>query len=110
MEAGLSSVADAQRLLQFPGPVNCCRLLVEVAEQNPQDAWRTARAILQTTQGFQPPVPRLLHGTDATMWPLFQVALEQHLSTRMGLEDGLQLPAGAVAQAMNNCCNRPRPC
>ncbi len=97
VEAGLSSVADAQRLLQFPAPVNCCRLLVEIAEQNLAEALRTAHAILQTMLAFPPQVPRLLHGMDATMWPLFQVALEQHLSARIGLEDGLQLPAGDLA-------------
>ena len=97
VEAGLSSVADAQRLLQIATPATCCRLLVEVAEQNLEEALRTAHTILHATQAFQPPVPRLLHGTDATMWPLFQVALEQRLSTRIGLEDGLQLPSGALA-------------
>lgn len=97
VEAGLSSVADAQRLRQLPAPANCCRVLVEIAEQNPEEALRTAHAILRTIQAFQPQVPRLLHGTDATMWPLFRVALEQHLSARIGLEDGLRLPSGALA-------------
>lgn len=97
VEAGLSSVADAHRLRQFRAPTTCCRILVEIAEQNLEQALRTAHAILQALQAFQPHVPRLLHGTDATMWPLFQVALEQRLSVRIGLEDGLQLPSGAVA-------------
>ncbi|GGG60343.1 3-keto-5-aminohexanoate cleavage protein [Hymenobacter glacieicola] len=97
VEAGLSSVADAQRLLQVVPPATCCRLLVEIAEQTLEEALHTAHAILRTMRAFQPQVPRLLHGTDATMWPLFQVALEQHLSVRIGLEDGLQLPSGALA-------------
>ncbi|GGG59670.1 3-keto-5-aminohexanoate cleavage protein [Hymenobacter glacieicola] len=97
VEAGLSSVADAQRLLQFAPPATYCRLLVEIAEQHLEEAMRTAHTILRTMQAFQPQVPRLLHGMNATMWPLFQVAMEQRLSTRIGLEDGLQLPSGAVA-------------
>ena len=31
------------------------------------------------------------------MWLLFQMALHQHLSVRIGLEDELQLPSGAMA-------------
>ena len=41
--------------------------------------------------------PRLLHGVDATAWPLVDVARARGYGTRIGLEDTLTLPDGAIA-------------
>ncbi|MBN9510042.1 MAG: 3-keto-5-aminohexanoate cleavage protein [Alphaproteobacteria bacterium] len=42
-------------------------------------------------------LPRLLHGLDATMWPMYRLALRLGLETRIGLEDGDRLPSGERA-------------
>jgi uncharacterized protein (DUF849 family) len=42
-------------------------------------------------------LPVLLHGLDATKWPLYREALRLGLDTRIGLEDGKLLPSGATA-------------
>ena len=43
-------------------------------------------------------VPRLLHGTEATSWPIMEEALIRGYGVRIGLEDTLTLPDGSVAR------------
>ena len=42
--------------------------------------------------------PRLLHGKDATAWPMLAYAFSQGYATRIGLEDILMLPDGRMAR------------
>ena len=44
-----------------------------------------------------PRKPILLHGLDATVWPLLDAAFARGYSTRVGFEDGRTLPDGSVA-------------
>jgi uncharacterized protein (DUF849 family) len=44
-------------------------------------------------------LPCMLHGFEATTWPLYREALRRGLDTRIGLEDGKHLPSGAVAES-----------
>jgi uncharacterized protein (DUF849 family) len=41
--------------------------------------------------------PRLLHGTEATAWPLLDEAARRGYHARIGLEDTLTLPDGTLA-------------
>ncbi|MBL8789995.1 MAG: hypothetical protein JNM45_05810 [Rhizobiales bacterium] len=41
--------------------------------------------------------PILLHGFDATVWHFVRRARQYRFSTRVGLEDGAQMPDGSVA-------------
>jgi uncharacterized protein (DUF849 family) len=41
--------------------------------------------------------PILLHGFDATVWPLAELARRSRWSTRVGLEDGKHLEDGTLA-------------
>jgi uncharacterized protein (DUF849 family) len=43
------------------------------------------------------PASRLLHGVDATAWPLLQEAARRGYDARIGLEDTLRLPGGELA-------------
>ena len=43
--------------------------------------------------------PILLHGDDASAWPLLRRAIESGFSTRIGLEDARILPNGSVARS-----------
>jgi uncharacterized protein (DUF849 family) len=39
----------------------------------------------------------LLHGVDATVWMFIEAAFARGYSTRVGLEDGRELPDGRIA-------------
>jgi uncharacterized protein (DUF849 family) len=73
IEAGLASIADAERLVSFDHGGRVLRILLEIR-----------RAIL-------------LHGENATVWRFVERAAARKWSTRVGLEDGKDLPDGSVA-------------
>jgi uncharacterized protein (DUF849 family) len=97
VEAGLASVADAERLVRLDLMPLALRVLVEIEEQELAEAMAAADAILAVLAraGLRRPV--LLHGLDATVWPFVERAAEQGFSTRVGLEDGRALPDGTTA-------------
>jgi len=97
IEAGLGSVLDAERLVSLGKPQKIFRVLIEVEEQEPGTARTVADDIAATLAGagFQRPI--LLHGFDATVWPLVTFACQRRWSTRVGLEDGDRLPDGTIA-------------
>ena len=97
VEAGLGSVADADRLAALGLGGRALRVLVEVGEQGEAEALAVAAAIeaALARAGLRRPV--LLHGFDAMVWPLVARAAGRRLSTRVGLEDGRLLPDGAPA-------------
>ena len=97
IEAGLSSVADARRLLDLPTSIRPWRVLIEIEDQDPRAACDLADRIETTLSEASLHCPRLLHGGDATMWPCIAHAFERRLSTRVGLEDGDRLPDGSIA-------------
>ena len=112
IEAGLASVADTERLLQLGLGQLALRLLIEIEEQDVEIARKVARdmcAVL-ARQGLCKPI--LLHGFDATVWPLVDMAFEHRFSTRIGLEDGCLLPdgvrAGSNAELVMAACRRRR--
>ncbi|SMF02471.1 Uncharacterized conserved protein, DUF849 family [Tistlia consotensis] len=98
VEAGLWSRADAERFLALPEAPACHRVLIElVVEPEPAAALATARAILARLDAAACPLPRLLHGQDATQWPLYRESLALGLDGRIGFEDGGWLPDGRPA-------------
>lgn len=97
IEAGLWSVADAQRLVARPTAPRCLRVRIEINEQDAEEGRAVADGILQGLDHAGLQRPRLLHGSEATKWPLFRYAILRGLYTRIGLEDGAVLPSGEVA-------------
>jgi uncharacterized protein (DUF849 family) len=97
VEAGLASVADAERFLALPDHGRTFRILIEIGEQDLGAARRVADdiAALLGRAGLRRPI--LLHGFDTTVWPFVALARERRWSTRVGLEDGKHLPDGATA-------------
>ncbi|MAS03829.1 MAG: 3-keto-5-aminohexanoate cleavage enzyme [Ahrensia sp.] len=97
IEAGLATVADAERLCTLPGRHRVLRVLIEIEEQDSGAALAAADAIARILQenGLRKPI--LLHGFDASVWPLVERTFERFWSTRVGLEDGRLLPDGTVA-------------
>ncbi len=97
IEAGLASVADAERFVKLPDRGRVLRILIEIEEQD----WGVARRIADDITavldraGLRRPI--LLHGFDATVWPVVELARQRRWSTRVGLEDGKYLMVGTTA-------------
>ena len=96
IEAGLADESDAERFLSLGLAPRTLRILVEIDLQGLEKAIATAKAVLTLTSRLG--CPRLLHGFDATFWPLARKAAALGLSLRVGLEDCSRLPCGSIAQ------------
>ncbi|MBL8790760.1 MAG: 3-keto-5-aminohexanoate cleavage protein, partial [Rhizobiales bacterium] len=94
IEAGLASAADAERLAAVPGFRQVFRVLIEIGEQQVQRADGMVQDILKVLQRSGVTRPILLHGFDATVWHFVRRARQYRFSTRVGLEDGAQMPDG----------------
>jgi uncharacterized protein (DUF849 family) len=97
VEAGLASVADADRLVRLPNHGRVFRILIEVGEQDFGIARKIADDIAAVLARANLRRPILLHGFDATVWPFVELARQRRWSTRVGLEDGKSLSDGTTA-------------
>jgi uncharacterized protein (DUF849 family) len=97
IEAGLASVADAERLVKLPDHGRIFRILIEIGEQDLGLARQVADDITAVLDRAGLRRPILLHGVDATVWPFVELAHQRRWSTRVGLEDGKHLPNGTIA-------------
>lgn len=87
VEAGLASIADAERFVALSDCQRVLRVLIEIEEQNAREAAGVADQIYETLvrAGIRRPV--LLHGFDATVWQFIEQARDRLWSTRIGFED-----------------------
>jgi uncharacterized protein (DUF849 family) len=97
VEAGIASVADAERLAALNLGGLALRLLIEVSEQDVDEALAVVEGVEKTLNRAGIRRPLLVHGFDATVWRFVALAAERRWSTRVGLEDGETLPNGATA-------------
>jgi uncharacterized protein (DUF849 family) len=97
IEAGLASVADAERLVRLDHGNQVLRILIEISEQELDEALEACDGIVAVLDHAGVRRAILLHGADATVWPFVRRAAERNWSTRVGLEDGRQLPDGTTA-------------
>lgn len=95
VEAGVWTV-DAARIL-VATRVGVAAVLVEPTQVSVEDALRNTAAIMTVLDRGKVGVPRMLHGADATAWPMLSQALEEGLDIRIGLEDTMRLPDGTEA-------------
>lgn len=94
IEAGIYSGTGAARHFRAAAwPV--LRILAEVTDADPDTGPATALVLLDELGPGQS-VPILLHGEDASAWPVLLVAARQGLDARIGLEDVLTLPDGTL--------------
>lgn len=99
IEAGLASVADAERFVSLNDHGRVLRVLIELDhEQGFPLARETFNGIVDVLARAKVSRPILLHGFDGTVWPFVELARERFYSTRVGLEDGKHLPDGTVAR------------
>ena len=96
VEAGLADETDAERFLSLGLAPRTLRIMVEIDQQGLDKAIATADAVLILTSRLGR--PRLLHGFDATVWPLVRKAVAAGISIRVGLEDGNRMPGGSIAR------------
>jgi uncharacterized protein (DUF849 family) len=98
VEAGLATVADAQRFVLLPAMGECLRVLVEIDfEEDVANAEALAEDILRVLADNRIALPVLLHGFDASVWPLYRKSLALQIDARLGFEDGIRLPDGRIA-------------
>ncbi len=97
IELGLFDEEDVEKALEAGLVERAFRVLVEVIEPDPEKALRVAKAMLGQLDRAGCTRSILLHGMEATMWPLFEMAVAKNLSQRLGLEDGLTMPDGSIA-------------
>jgi uncharacterized protein (DUF849 family) len=98
IEAGLSTADDARLLIETGLAGRCVRLLIEPDEPETAAALATVHAIEALLDAAGILTPRLLHGSEATAWPLLDQAVRRGYDTRIGFEDTLALPDGSPAR------------
>jgi uncharacterized protein (DUF849 family) len=97
IEAGIADQTDAERLVRLGLDRLSLRILVEVGEHDVDRAHAVTDEIMGVLRSAPFPRPILLHGDDASAWPLLRRALDSGVSTRIGFEDVKILPDGSVA-------------
>lgn len=98
IEAGLATVADAERFVGLADHSRVLRILIEIDIQDLPTALDEAHGIAAVLERTGVRRPILLHGVDATVWPFVALAHRKRWSTRVGLEDGRMLSDGTMAQ------------
>jgi len=98
VEAGLTSVSDAERFIALPDCQRTFRVLIEIEEQNIAKADPIVDEIVKILARADVRRPTLLHGFDEAIWHFVTRARQCRWSTRIGLEDGRELRKGEKAE------------
>src|SRR6185295_7239135 len=98
VEAGLCDTDAAQVFLQSGLATRCIRVLLEPQEQELKSALETVNAMERVLESGGADFPFLLHGTEATAWPMMDEAIARGYDVRIGLEDTLVMPDGRIAK------------
>ncbi len=98
VEGGLSDAEAADVFVQSGLATRCIRALIEPQEQVLERALETVGAIEKILKAAKVDIPLVLHGTEATAWPMMDEAIARGYGVRIGLEDTLFLPDGSHAR------------
>ena len=99
VEAGLATIADAERFVELPTVKDCLRVMVEIDfEPDVAKAEKLADDIMDILKENHVAGPLLLHGFDVSVWPLYRKSLALKIDARLGFEDTLYLPDGHIAR------------
>jgi uncharacterized protein (DUF849 family) len=98
VEAGLCDSEAAQIFLQSGLATSCLRVLLEPQEQELKSAIETVNAMEEILRSVAADLSFLLHGTEATVWPMMDEAIARGYDVRIGLEDTVVLPDGRTAK------------
>lgn len=98
VEAGIWSVDDADRFVGLSNAGKCLRVLIEINEQDIEEGLRVAEGIQAVLNAAGSKLPILMHGDEASVWPVYREAMARGFDSRIGLEDGNLLPSGQMAK------------
>lgn len=96
LEAGVANPFAAEQLVRSGLGNRCLRIMFEPREQVAADAMATVARTEAVLDAAAVRTPRLLHGVNATAWPLVDAAGARGYATRIGFEDTLTLPDGKL--------------
>jgi uncharacterized protein (DUF849 family) len=97
IEAGLGTEQAAKNFTRA-GVANICdRAMFEPEHENLAEALEVVEKMDALLTRVWIETPRLLHGHNATVWPLLREAKKRGWQTRIGLEDTVLLPDGKPA-------------
>jgi uncharacterized protein (DUF849 family) len=97
IEAGVWSPRDAEFLVASGLAGMVTRVLVEIVDGPAAAAVDRVRAIEDALDAGSVRAPRLIHGEYDACWPVLRHARATGRATRVGLEDTLAMPDGALA-------------
>lgn len=96
LESAVWSMDDVPALLASPTLHRNVRVLIEPEVEDPDLAVAQCREIATVLREAGVAAPILYHGYDATVWPVVEAAIADGCETRIGFEDGVLLPDGAL--------------
>jgi uncharacterized protein (DUF849 family) len=94
VEAGISTVADVERLAASGLAERLTRILVEPVDVGAADALAVVNEIHGALDGLGLGAPRLQHGDGEATWILLEDSVRRGIDTRVGLEDTVAGPDG----------------
>jgi len=97
LEAGVANAFAGEQLVRSGLGNRCLRIMFEPREQIDTEAMATVARTEAVLDAAAVRAPRLLHGVNATAWPLVEAARARGYAARIGFEDTLTLPDGRLA-------------
>jgi uncharacterized protein (DUF849 family) len=97
LESAVWSLADVPALLDSRTLHRNVRILIEPQGLDPDEAVNVCREARHLIREAGVQCPLLYHGDGPTVWPVFRAAIEDGVQVRIGFEDGVELPDGAIA-------------
>jgi uncharacterized protein (DUF849 family) len=97
IEAGVANPFAAEQLVRSRLGTRCLRIMFEPREEVLIEAMAAATRTEAVLDAAGIDAPRVLHGVNATAWPLVDAARTRRYGTRIGFEDALTLPDGTIA-------------
>jgi uncharacterized protein (DUF849 family) len=98
LEAGVANPFAGEQLVRSGLGNRCLRIMFEPREEIAAEAMATVARTEAVLDAAAVRAPRLLHGVNATAWPLMDAAGARGYAARIGFEDTLTLPDGKVAR------------
>jgi uncharacterized protein (DUF849 family) len=106
VEAGISTVADVERLAACGLGDRLTRILVEPVDVGAADALAVVDEIHGALDRFGLAAPRLQHGDGEATWILLEDSVRRGIDTRIGLEDTVADPMASAQPATRRSCAR----
>jgi uncharacterized protein (DUF849 family) len=97
VEIGVWTMDDVEKLLASGVVERCVRVIIEPTDPETAAALAAGMAMRALLNQANVAAPQLLHGEHDTAWPLLRAAAALGLEVRIGFEDVMSLPTGAIA-------------